>query len=256
MAKSGKTLTIFLIVIAILLLSLTTITIFFFQKEREMRKAAQHELSRAQQRIQQLKTDLKEAKKQTYLLEERNKEKEETIASLENDLDFIKGVRDQIKEEKQALEKRLEDEKESKTILMDDLVEAKSRIGELEEKLKKKEAQLKQLLDFSKAQKKDTGVSKNDLNKSSFGEKEDSKGVKGDLSAKILSINKENNFLIFNRGKPDGIKEGMVFSVVRRNKILGTVRVVRVQDEMSVADILPPLKTSSIKTSDKVEIKE
>ena len=72
----------------------------------------------------------------------------------------------------------------------------------------------------------------------------------------VLSINRENNFIIFNLGKKDGIKEGMVMSVLRDDQRLGDVRVTRVQEEMSVADLVPPLTNSKVRKNDKVVVKE
>ena len=145
----GKTVTIFLILISVLLLSLTVIAMFFFQKESELRKLAEMNLEQSKSSEAKLQAELKEAKKQVFLLEEKGKETEEKFSDLQADLELAQGVRDQIKEENASLKEALESETSSKEQLrgeLDSQVDvSKKRIAELESRLKELEARGKLL---------------------------------------------------------------------------------------------------------------
>lgn len=236
MSKSGKTITVFLLVISILLLCLTIITIFFFQKEREMRKFAEVKLQGAQENAIDLEANLKEAKKQAFLFEEKTKEAEERINGLMDDLELEKGLREEMKAENTSLKEMLEGQNESREVLFQDLIDAKEKIAALEK-------QLKESFEVPPSGQKEI-----------FAE---NPAVTSEVpEGMVLSINRENNFIIFNLGKKDGIKEGMVLSVLRNAQRLGDVRVTRVQEDMSVADLVPPLTNSKVRKDDKVVVKE
>ena len=110
MNSSGKVLTIFLVIIAILLISLTAISFFFFQKEIEKRMLAESMLEEAQGHVVKLENELKEAKKLSFLLQEKNKEADEQINNLMDDLELEKGISEQIKKENQSLKDQLNEE--------------------------------------------------------------------------------------------------------------------------------------------------
>jgi len=74
MNKSGKTLTIFLVVISVLMISLTTIAVFFFLKEVDLRKAAEFDLEQLRVAEAKLQGDLKESTRKVAIFEEKIKE--------------------------------------------------------------------------------------------------------------------------------------------------------------------------------------
>ena len=57
----------------------------------------------------------------------------------------------------------------------------------------------------------------------------------------ILSIDTDAEFVIFNLGLKQGVKPEDVLSVYRGDEYLGDIKATRVQDEMSAADLIPPL---------------
>jgi len=73
---------------------------------------------------------------------------------------------------------------------------------------------------------------------------------------KIISVDKETDFVILDLGEKDGVNSGTVLSVFRGKAYLGDVKVSRVLPEMSAADFLPPLKSQSIRKDDQVVIKK
>ena len=92
MNKAGKTLTIFLVVISILLLSLTVISVFFFKQENTLRKSLESQMTSLKASESKLESELKEAKKQAFLMEEKNKEADERINNIMDELELQEGV--------------------------------------------------------------------------------------------------------------------------------------------------------------------
>lgn len=150
MNSSGKVLIIFLIITAILLISLTAISLFFFQKETELRKLAEISLEKYQTEKNELEESLKEIKKENFLLQEKNKEADELVNDLTDELELEKGLREEIKLETAKIKEQLEEiQKEKETFaqtigekenlqeeLKKDLTASEQRIKELEAQLK------------------------------------------------------------------------------------------------------------------------
>ncbi len=62
----------------------------------------------------------------------------------------------------------------------------------------------------------------------------------------ILSVDTDAEFVVFNLGLKQGVKPDDVLSVYRGDEYLGDIKATRVQDEMSAADIIPPLSSREI----------
>ena len=73
---------------------------------------------------------------------------------------------------------------------------------------------------------------------------------------RVLSVDKENDFLIFNLGEKDGVKPGFLMSIYRGEDYLGDVKVSRVQSEMSAADFVPPFSSQKVRKNDQVVAKK
>ena len=72
------------------------------------------------------------------------------------------------------------------------------------------------------------------------------------VKGRVLSVDKETEFIIFDLGAKSGIKQGDVMSVLRGDDYLGDIKVSRVQDEMSAADLIPPFSSRMIRKNDTV----
>ena len=149
MNSSGKVLTIFLVIIAILLISLTAISLFFFQKETDRRKLAEAQLEESQTQNIQFEHDLKEVRKQSFLLQEKNKEADDRINDLSDELELEKGLREEMKLEAAALKSQVEEALISKEALAQEIEEKIILQGQLttdlsasREKIAELEAQL------------------------------------------------------------------------------------------------------------------
>jgi len=150
MNSSGKVLTIFLVIIAILLISLTAISLFFFQKETNRRKLAETTLEEFQSEKINLEESLEEIKKKNFLLQAKNKEADERVNDLSDELDLEKGLREEVKIEAEALKVKVEEALASKESLAQ-VIESKEELHKKlttdltasAQKIKKLEAKLK-----------------------------------------------------------------------------------------------------------------
>ena len=250
MNKAGKTTTIFLVVISVLLLSLTAISIFFFKKENELRKLAESKLAQAKALEVKLDQDLKEAKKQVFLFEEKNKEADDKINGLMDELELQKGVRDQMKSENDSLKEALTKETKDKEALNKELAALQEKAASLEENFKSEEKLRVDLeskvKDMEQQTSQQPGV-----------ELEKIVVTPGEIpQGKIIDVNMDNNFVIFNLGQEYGIKQDMLMSIFRKDNYLGDVKVSRVQEGMSVADFIPPLTSKQVKKDDRIVLKK
>ncbi len=69
---------------------------------------------------------------------------------------------------------------------------------------------------------------------------------------KVLVVNKEYNFLVFDLGRKDGIEQGAIFSVFHSNKYVGDVKVEKVHDAMSAAGFLTSGLRDKVAEGDRV----
>ena len=71
----------------------------------------------------------------------------------------------------------------------------------------------------------------------------------------VLSVDTDAEFVIFNLGLNQGVKPDDVLSLYRGDEYLGDIKATRVQDEMSAADIIPPLSSKEVRKNDTVVLK-
>jgi len=242
--QQGKTLTIFLVVVAVLLLSLTAIMIFFYQKESEMRKALEDQYSQSKATEEQLEKEKKDLKKDIYLLEEKVKEADEKINSVMDDLELEKGLREAVKSENTTLKEQLTTERQTGEALKSEVTKSQIEIEALRIELEKQKSACISLGDDSAASEAAPTTPAQTITSNP------------DLQGKVLSVNQENDFIVFDLGSDNGVSAGMLMSIARADKNLGEVKVSRVQSKMSVADFVSPLSSKDVKENDKVSVKK
>jgi len=288
--SSGRVFTIFLVIIAVLLISLTAISIFFFQKEIEKRKMAELRIEQLQGNESKLESALKEVKRMSFLLEEKNKEADERINSLMDDLELQEGIREKLKNDnvilKGQVEKLAQEKLEYQERLANDIKASEQRISDLEGQLKssvenkaeveklykdlqqqysdlKEEADLISVSSKRKNVELDQIVVTPDGEDAGFNESSQEPDISeivtlpADSSGgRILSVDTDTDFVIVNLGEKDGIKRNMLLSVYRGKEYLGDIQVTRVQPEMSAADFIPPFTSRSARKNDQVVAKK
>ncbi len=286
MNKAGKTLTILLVVIIIILLSLSAITLFFLQKETDLRKTAETNLEQLKNQEAKIQAELKEAKRQVLIWEDKNKEADERINSLMDDLELEQGLREEMKRENESLREALESENKSKedirTRLATELTTYKEKASSLESQLTTEQNRLRELESQNQTLQDKIKQLEADLDKK-IEQEATTPSPGGDQTpapapqtpsptqaekeielekivvapqdlpeGRVLSVDRENEFLIFNLGEKQGIVQGLILSVYRGNEYLGDVKVSRVQPEMSAADFIPPFSSQKVRKNDQV----
>lgn len=275
MNNAGKTITIFLGLIVVLLVSTASISIFLLNKETEKRKAVETDLNKAQDLVSKLQGDLKVSENKAFILEEKNKEADTRINSLEEELDVEKGLKEAMKTENDKLKTDLDAAKEDKDKIQADLAkqleEAQNKSKAVEEALQEQQKRVKEL-EAKVASQENTGENKspeaaatpasadNPAAIATENEEADKKveldkivvDTSGSVKGRVLSVDKETEFIIFDLGAKNGIKQGDVMSVLRGDDYLGDVKVSRVQDEMSAADLIPPFSSRMVRKNDTI----
>lgn len=279
--------TIFVVIATFLLFSLTATSIFYFQVEHKERQKAEEGLKKASEELAGLKDRFSMLQKESFLLQEKNREADDKINSLLDDLDLEKGLREEIKRENISLKEQSEKEKKSREKLEKDLSaetqKFQDQIAQLEASLQKQtqlrgqiEAQYKSIeqrnvwLEQYKAQ-LEQGVS--DFKQAALqGNPQPSPApssqqdkidlekivVVPDRAAKgrVLSVDADTEFVIVNLGEKDGLGQGNILSVYRGKDYLGDVKVTRVQSEMAAADFVPPFSSRTVRKNDEVVLKQ
>jgi hypothetical protein len=259
--KTGKTLTLFIVLITVLLISSTAIGFFMYQQESQMRKNLEIQLQESAVQQKKLSDDLKDSKNQLALLQDKNKEADKKINNLMDEMELNEGLRNELKKENGTLKESMEatkKEKDSLRALLDNtskqlqenqnLLKAEqdktkellTKVTNLEEAKKKEEAKAREAASQEKAE---VGSSKMELDKIVVGQETGSRG-------RVLSVDKESEFVVCSLGVNQGIKLGDLLSVYRGDQYLGDIKISRMQDEMSAADFVLPLSSRKVRKND------
>lgn len=278
MKNSGKALTIFLIVFVVILLCLTAISVFFFVKEVDMRKAAEYNVEQLKVVESKVQGDLKEAKKQIFVLEEKKKEAEDKIESLMRDVELEKGLREELKKENKDLTDAVEREKQAqedlRAQLNDDLSASEEKISALQvqiDALKTENQKIEEQRQQWQTQYEDLQKQMEDMSQKGAAASTEAEAAQGQTEVsldkivvspasgkegQVISVDQETDFVIVSLGEKDGIQKGTVLSVYRGQEYLGDITVSRVLAEMSAADFVAPLSSQKVMKDDRVVIKQ
>ncbi|MDE2028183.1 MAG: hypothetical protein KGK03_05365 [Candidatus Omnitrophica bacterium] len=270
--KFGKTLTIFIILIVILLMASTSIGFYLYQLEKRMYKNEQGELDNSRADVLKLQTELKNVQGQLTLVEDKNKEDEQKINNLLDERDLNEGLRAALKKENAGLKDQLASLTQAREKMKADLDDAASKLTQYQQLLKTSEDKSKELeakLSSLTQSNQDMQARINALSgpgvTPAAGPQGDKSSMElgkivvgsqnGNVQGKILSVDSDAEFVIFNLGLKQGIRPDDILGVYRDNKYLGDIKAARVQDEMSAADIIPPLVSKDVHKNDTVVLK-
>lgn len=290
--RSGKVIVVFAVIFTILLTSLAAISIFLFQKEIARREEAEKRLASLSTDKTNIEKELAQLKKDKFLLEERNKEADDRINSLLDELELQEGLRNELKAEAGTLRTEMDKIKKERDVLKEkigsvqiteqELSDLQQRltqttqqkeqaIKELEEIKTKNNQMAEQMSSLEKrlgeaaAQielKKNEGQVLAPVSSENRIPAEEGielpKIVVGSSQAaqgRVLTVDVDAEFVIVNLGEKDGLKQGTVLSVFRGQEYLGDVQVTRLQPEMSAADFIPPFSSRLVRKNDQAVVK-
>lgn len=176
-----------------------------------------------------LAVELAKEKQKRVQLERKLQQAEQTIQSLKREVDIEKEKSKNLEERLERMASRLETESSDKQTLLDrlnnSLKERDSLKGELE-KITKQTPQYSLAEITVSEQKQYAGI--------------------------ILNINQNLNFCIISIGKKEGILPGIELVVYRESQLVGKIKVDRVFDKMSSANITSVNENEELKVEDRV----
>ncbi|MCX5681680.1 MAG: hypothetical protein NT079_05360 [Candidatus Omnitrophica bacterium] len=263
MSRSGKTLTIFLVVFFLLLISLTSIVTFFLVKEREARQATEKKLTISEDSRRKVEDQYKVAQDEILVLNNKLKEQDNKINSLVDEIEFEKGLREEIKKENATLKTQVDSITSEKMKFQDDVIALQEKNTSLQNELtsatslrdqiatKLQEAEVK-IKEFEAKLSASTAVNLEKIVVAPSEPANQSQKKDG----QVLKINAGNNFVIINLGEDSGVAENTVVQFYRGNSLLGEGKITRVQSIMSAVDVLPPLSAGNLQVKDRVIIKK
>ena len=284
---SGKTLTIFVILIIIVLASSTSIGFFLYHKESDMRHSIESELNEGRATETKLQTQLKEAQKRLTVLEDKNKEADDKINNLMDEAELNDGLHNALKTENTSLKEALDTAKKEKEKIFTDLQDTDKRYQEaaglLKAQQEKTQALTKRVAELEDArQKSDAKIAAMKADLMPYNDRTADQQIAGEVvppggtpggtpgqrtdkdkveldkivvnpngvRGKILSVDKDAEFVVCSLGLKQGIKPEDLLSVYRGEEYLGDVKVSRVQQDMSAADIVPPFSSRKVRKND------
>jgi hypothetical protein len=275
----GRAIIIFVILVIILLLSSTCIGFYLYHLEQRMRKNTESLLDTSRADGMKLQTQLKDVQGQLALSVDKNKEADQKINTLLDERDLNEGLRTALKKENAEIKEQMAGLAKVKERLKNDLIEGGAKLSQVQELLKTSENKSKELearLASVAQANKDLQGQINDLktrmkpNPPAGGEEATIPGqtpkekveldkivVNPQTGTKghVLSVDTDAEFVVFNLGLKQGIKANDTLSIYRGDEYLGDIKATRVQDEMSAADIIPPLSSREVRKNDSVVLK-
>ena len=282
--QAGKTLTIFVILTIILLLSSTSIGFYLYHLEMRLHKTVETELDSSRADNLKLQTQIKDIQSQLALAQDKNKEADQKINNLLDEQDLNEGLRAALKKENAALKEQIAGIDEAKQKMKASLDDAAAKLSQYQEllksaddKSKELEARLATLAETNKGLESKVNEMKADMKP--YDQRTPQEQVAGEVvppgrsghdkveldkivvnpqegtKGHVLSVDTDAEFLVFNLGLKQGVKPDDMLSVYRGEEYLGDVKATRVQDEMSAADIIPPLSSREVRKNDTVVLK-
>ena len=284
LSKSGKTLTIFIVLIIILLVSSTSIGFYLYHQEERTNKSVQSDLDSSRASEAKLQAQIKDIQSQLALAQDKNKEADQKINNLLDEQDLNEGIRTALKKENAALKDQIASIEASKEKLKNDLDDSAAKLSQLKELLKAsqdKSNELEGRLSTMAETNKTMAAKIDQLNASMkpYDQRSPEEQIAGEVvppmrsgkdkvelgkivvnpqdgtKGHILSVDTEAEFVVFNLGLKQGVKPDDLLSVYRGEEYLGDIKATRVQDELAAADIIPPLSSHEIRKNDTVVLK-
>src|ERR1700733_4421586 len=134
--KSGKTLTIFVVLIIILLLSSTSIGFYLYHLEERLHKDVETQLDSSRADGLKLQAQLKDIQAQLALSQDKNKEADQKINNLLDEKDLNEGLRTALKKENAGLKDQLADMDKARQKIKDELDDSTTKMSQYQQLLK------------------------------------------------------------------------------------------------------------------------
>ncbi|MDD5568417.1 MAG: hypothetical protein PHY88_04365 [Candidatus Omnitrophica bacterium] len=212
-------------------------------------KLTQAKLLEAQKSLSIIESKLKDATSQidtlTNQLQQEKVSKEEALSRIEQ----IRADLDRQKESRSDLENKL-------SKVQDDLRAAQGKLTKMEAEKETLEAKIKAFESKSNVELGKIVVNPETSSVNSSATAQVVNATQGpaakDLEGKVLVLNKEYNFVVIDIGSKNGVVVNDVFSVYQGNKIVGDIKIEKVQETMSAAGFTADKLKNIVKEGDRV----
>lgn len=228
------------IIWAIFVVLVIMLSFFYAFKERTMRVYTEEQLSKTIEKMNAIENKLlNEIQQKEIAFREKAAITQELI--LKNKMNAILGKDIQEKERQiKAALAVLEQEVERRHQIETQLAISREKINTGIKKIKNLEAKI------------------DDLNKTNKAVELEKIVVTADpavsiVTGNILVVNKEFGFVVVDLGRKDDLKLGDVLSVYRGTELIGKVQVERLEQEISIASLLPDWRKAEFKENDVVK---
>ncbi|MFC1646502.1 hypothetical protein ACFL2Y_04935 [Candidatus Omnitrophota bacterium] len=282
MNNEAKTSVIFVILLLLLSLGATSFYYISYEKEKEKSNELAQRLNLAQEEKEKIGQKLRRINDEKISLESKIKENQNLIAKLNDKLtqeiegkELLKqeqeGLRNkiiEISQERKNVQEALDEKLKEIVMLQNKLDDVVSQRVELEDKIAGSPPMVETLsLEESPTIEEDEPESGDvvDLEKivvasisAEVIEEEVEEEVveveeepkRPTVSGEVLLINKEYSFIVINVGAVNGVEEGDAFEISHIGIPLGQVRIEKVHERMSAANLLPGLNIRQVKEGD------
>jgi hypothetical protein len=268
MADKAKLSFLLLIVVILVSLSLAGAGFYLLNTEKAKNLELQGQLKDVNSRLKAAELKVRDKEKiisdQQFKLQETNSQVDALKSELEKEL----ANREESLAKITILNTELEDQKKLRADLegrlnkaQEDVVKTQSRIKELESQKSSLEAKINDLeiryqgVELGKivVSPETTPLEGEKTAKPSAEKKPVSKSkASGNLSGKVLVVNKEYDFVVINLGSKDKVAIGDIFSVYHNNQIIGDVKIDKLHDSMAAAVFLSADTKNKISEGDEV----
>jgi vacuolar-type H+-ATPase subunit I/STV1 len=270
MAEKGKIPIAALVILLVISLLLALGGLYSLQKEREKNLTLLEEIEDIKTKQKITETKLEESKNTISGMEVKLQETQTQIDTLTRDLGQGKADREEALSQIEQLKTELNQQKELRSNLENKLTQAQEEVNKMQSRLTDLESKKAEL--ESKVQDLQEQVQKVELGKIVVGsegtpanpasttepepaeapQKVETGPSALNMEGKVLVVNRDYNFAVFNLGSRDNINVGDIFSVYQDNKYLGDIKVSKVHDSMSAADFVSLDIKDKVREGDKV----
>jgi len=259
-----------LVILLVISLLLALGGLYSLQKERDKNLTLLEEIDDIKTKQKITETKLEESKNTISGMEDKLKEAQTQIDTLTHDLEKGKTDREEVLSQIEQLKTELDQQKELRLNLENKLTQAQEEVNKMQSRLTELDSKKAEL--ESKVQDLQEQVQKVELGKIVVGSegtpanpastaepepaqapnKSETGPSASNMEGKILVVNRDYNFAVFNLGTKDNVNVDDIFSVYQDNKYLGDIKVSKVHDSMSAADFVSTDIKDKVREGDRV----
>ncbi|MEW6074930.1 MAG: hypothetical protein AB1530_01340 [Candidatus Omnitrophota bacterium] len=270
MSSKGKISVLILFLLIIVSFSLAGGAFYLMQQEKTKADTLEKDMETLSSKQRAVQTELESAKRTIADLESKLKAYELQIENLTEDLTTEKAAKEESLNKVSQLKTALELQEKQRADLEAKVAQAQDEVKKFKDELKDLQSKKDELEEKLKgAQASAPSESDVELGKiiiapegPEFTEPEQEMLAQPRtkaLEGKVLTLNKEYDFVVINLGSKDGVRVNNVFSVYHENAYLGDVKIDKLHDSMSAATFVMDAKHKDLKNrvseGDKVVLK-